>query len=68
MNLDRKATQDLFIRICKDSGFQLDAFRVAALVGAVLGCTPFMVYLTMGINLSTMNEIAAGTHPAALKA
>jgi hypothetical protein len=63
----RETTQTLFVRVCRDSGFQLDAVRAAQLTASMVGCHPLEVWLAMP-SLTVMNEIAAGTHPAAGRA
>lgn len=60
---ERKLRQELFIRVCKDSRFQLDYVRAAALAGAAGGFPALDVWLAMP-SLGVMEEIAAGTHPA----
>lgn len=63
MDAGRQKYQDLFIKVCKDSGFTLDMYRAAALVGAVFGTTALDVYCKMDVGLDTMIQIANGTHP-----
>lgn len=60
----RDTIQQLFIRLCRDSGFRLDGVRAARLTAAVLGIHPLDVWLAMPC-LDVMNDIAAGKHPAA---
>lgn len=62
--MDRKSRQDAFIRVCQDSGFQLETDRAAHLAGSVVGCSALEIWLAMP-SMSVMDEIAAGTHPAA---
>ena len=59
---DQKTIQAVFIRVCRDSGFTLDAAHAARLVAKTLVCHPLEVWLAMP-SLDVMNEIAAGTHP-----
>lgn len=62
----RKFIQDLYIRVCRDSGFKLEWERAAALAGATGGFHPMDVWNAMP-DLDTMRKIAAGNHPAAHK-
>lgn len=62
----RKLAQDVFIRVCRDSGFQLDMFRAAALAGSALGTNALGLWTRMAIGFDVMEQIAAGTHPAAI--
>jgi hypothetical protein len=61
----RKMIQDVFIRLCRDSGFRLSAVAAAQLTGMMLERTPLEIWLSMP-SWDVMKEIAAGTHPAAL--
>lgn len=62
----RKFIQDLYIRVCRDSGFMMDFTRAAAFAGKVGGFHPMDVWTAMP-DLDTMRKIAAGDHPAAHK-
>jgi hypothetical protein len=64
---DREALQQAFIRICRDSGFQLDAERACALAAKVLGRSPLEIWMAMP-SLDVMREVAAGTHPVVASA
>lgn len=59
----RNEIQQVFIRVCRDSGFQLEPARAAHLAAAVLGIHAMTVWHTM--DLATMERIASGKHPAA---
>ena len=59
---DRKTVQNLYIRICKDSGFYLNYIGAAILTGKVLNISPIEVWCHMG-SFDTMQRIAKGTHP-----
>lgn len=59
---DRKMVQDLYIRVCRDSGFGLPFERAAAFVGDMLGTTALDVWVRMGVTTDDMMEIAAGKH------
>lgn len=60
----REKIQAVFIRICRDSGFKMDAARAAVLTARTVGCHPLDVWAAMP-DLDTMNRLAAGTHAAA---
>ncbi|ANC85486.1 hypothetical protein A7E77_00365 [Sphingomonas sp. NIC1] len=62
--VERKLRQDLYIRVCRDSGFQLDMYRAAALAGKIGGFHALDVWTAMP-SLDVMAQIAAGTHPSA---
>lgn len=61
----RKLVQDLYIRMCRDSGFKLDHIRAAHFVAEMLGISALEVWMTMDMDI--MERIANGTHPAARK-
>jgi len=63
MNPNRKLKQEVYIRICQDSGWQLDYIEAAKLAGKVLTCHPFEVYNAFG-DMSNMQKVATGEHPA----
>lgn len=63
MRRHQKIVQDCFIRVCKDSGFTIDAFRAAKLTGAACGLHPLLVWANFR-DVQQMEEIAAGKHPA----
>lgn len=58
---DRKLIQDLYIRVCKDSGWKLPSDRAAKLTADTLGISALDVALSMPY-LSVMEEIATGRH------
>ena len=60
----RKLTQDVFVRVCRDSGFTIDATRAAIIAAQMLNKHPLEVWLAMP-SLDVMDEIAAGRHAAA---
>lgn len=62
--MTRKQMQDVFIRVCRDSRFTLDAVRAASLAGLILNRHPLEIWLAMP-HYDVMEQIAAGTHPAA---
>jgi len=61
--LSREQIRNLYIRVCRDSGFQLDYARAAQLAAKVGGFHPMDVWTALP-SLSTMRAIAAGDHPA----
>lgn len=60
--MERKVITDLYIRVCKDSGFELDCIEAAKLVANILTIDPFQVWEAMG-TFSVMQRCANGTHP-----
>ncbi|MDB5707879.1 MAG: hypothetical protein JWN66_4995 [Sphingomonas bacterium] len=60
----RQQIQQVYIRVCRDSGFQLDYLQAANLAAKVLGKHPLDVWIAMPC-LDVMREIAVGEHPAA---
>lgn len=65
MTPDRKLKQDIYIRVCKDSGFQLEATRAAILAANVIGCHPLEIW--MALDMYYMEKIASGEHPVCKK-
>ena len=66
--MDRKYIQDVFIRICRDSGFTIDYIDAAKLTGKVLKIPPFEVWEAMYIgDLQRMERIAKGEHPVCVR-
>ena len=61
--MDRKTITDAYVRVCRDSGFQMEATAAAHFVAKLLNIHAFDVWFAM--DLSTMRRIADGTHPAA---
>lgn len=61
---ERILRQDVFIRVCRDSGYQMDARNAAILAAKVVGCHPLDIWKAMP-DLSVMARIARGEHPAA---
>lgn len=60
--IDRKTITDLYVRLCRDSRFTLDAVQAMALTGTVLGLHPLVVWVNMP-SFSTAEDIASGNHP-----
>lgn len=61
----RREMQQLFIRVCRDSGFRLDAVAAAQLAARASGCSPLDFWIAVG-DLATMDAIASGGHPSAI--
>jgi len=59
---DRKTRQDVFIRVCRDSKFTMDAVKAATFAALVLDCHPLEIWLAMP-DFNTMERIADGSHP-----
>lgn len=62
MNPERKLKQDVYIRVCKDSGFLLSSTDAAILAAKVLGCHPLEIWIAL--DFCYMEKIASGEHPA----
>lgn len=60
----RKFIQDLYIRVCRDSGFAMEYTRAAHFAGKVGGFHAMDVWTAMP-SLQVMEQIAKGEHPAA---
>lgn len=65
MSPDRKLKQDVYIRVCKDSGFVLSSTDAAILTAKVLKCHPIEIWLAL--DFYYMEKIASGEHPACQK-
>lgn len=63
--MDREQTQQLFIRVCRDSGFKLDAIDAAHIASRAAQISPLEFWTAVG-SLAVMDAIASGKHPAAL--
>lgn len=62
MDEERRDRTNLYIRICKDSGYTLPYDQAAQLAAKIVGCHPLTF---MGdIGLDYMQKIAVGDHPA----
>lgn len=59
----RELWRQVFIRVCRDSGFQLPMERACHLTAQIVGTHPLMVWSAFPY-MQVMHEIAAGTHPA----
>lgn len=58
--------RELYLRVCKDSGYTIGVFSAAVVTAHAIGCHPLDVWLAMP-GLSMMEEIAAGTHAACFR-
>lgn len=63
---DRDLIQQIYVRVCRDSGFGLDSIRAATLAARIVGCSPLEVWVAMP-SLAVMDAIAEGKHPAATR-
>jgi len=61
-NVSRQTVQNVFIRVCRDSRWSMDAIKAAKLTGKIVGKHPLLVWADVG-TLDIMHQIAAGTHP-----
>ncbi|MEN6545663.1 MAG: hypothetical protein ABFE07_06435 [Armatimonadia bacterium] len=62
----REFRQKVFIRVCRDSGFQLDPIQAAIIAAGVIGCHPLQ--MLCALDMDNMRRIADGSHPAATRA
>lgn len=60
--LTRKQIQDVYIRVCKDSGFQMEFIQATIFAAKLLKLHPWGVYDAFG-DMSAMKAIATGSHP-----
>lgn len=67
MTLSREEIQQLLIRVCRDSGWQMEWTQATILVGKVLDIHPMDVWCQAGIDIATMEKIAKGEHPVCKK-
>ncbi len=63
----KQLLRDLFVRVCRDSGFRLDTHRAANLVAQIAKAHPLDIWMAMP-SLEVMDEVARGTHPAVRQA
>lgn len=63
MSERRKLIQDMYVRVCRDSGFQLSWEQATKLTAKVGGWHPLDVWMAMP-SMDVMEEIAEGKHPA----
>ena len=63
--MNRAEIQNLYIRVCRDSGFRLNYVAAAQIAASAGGFHPMDVWIAMP-SLSVMQEIARGEHPASL--
>ena len=59
--ITRTLKQDVYIRICRDSGYQIEFDRAAAMAANILGCSPLDIWMSLGTD--NMMAIASGSHP-----
>jgi len=63
--MDRSERTKVFIRICSDSGFRIDATQASQLTAILAQCHPLDIMGDIGFD--NMQRIASGTHPAVKK-
>ena len=61
--IDPKDIRDVYIRTCRDAGFNMDAVQVAHLVGGIFKNSALEVAAAFPY-IHVMAEVANGTHPA----
>jgi hypothetical protein len=66
MKTDRTLIQNTFIRVAQDSGFTMDAYRVADFTASLLKISALEVAFAFS-SLNLMENVASGDHPAAKK-
>lgn len=59
--IERKQIQDVFIRVCRDSGFKMEASAAAIFAAQLIQISPLEVWTAIG-SMDTMRKIAQGTH------
>lgn len=60
--VERKFAQDVYLRVCRDSGFQLDMFAAANLAAGVMKISTMELWVRMDIPIAVMDQIAQGIH------
>lgn len=60
--MERKIITDAYVRVCKDSGFQLEAVRASQITASMLGIHPLDVLGALG-TMQALEQVADGTHP-----
>lgn len=63
----RETITSIYVRVCEDSGFGLDAIEAAQLTARIVGCHPLDVWTAMS-GLDAMDAIASGEHPCVRRA
>ena len=63
---DRELKQIVFIRVCRDSGFNMNFIDAAILTANVLNCHPMDIWVSIG-GFNNMKSIALGNHPMYFK-
>jgi hypothetical protein len=65
--LTRTQMQDMFIQICKDSGYTMKFTDVAIILAKVVKISAVEIWMAFP-SMSVMAEIAVGKHPACKQA
>ena len=58
---ERGLTQQLFVRVCRDSGFRLSVAQACHFTAKLRKTSPIAVWVALGFD--NMERIANGTHP-----
>lgn len=59
---DRKLHQEIFLRVCKDSGFKMTATDAAIFAAEIIKSHALLVWAAFS-DLGLMERLADGTHP-----
>jgi hypothetical protein len=62
--MTRVEIQSVYIRVCQDSNFGLDAIAAAQIAAGAAKLSPLEIWVAVG-SLDAMDRIARGEHPAA---
>lgn len=62
MTLDRKTLCMIYIRVCRDSLWQMDYINAAHFAAKLIDVQPFDIYTAIG-SFQDMENIAKGLHP-----
>ena len=63
-DMNREQIQQLFIRVCRDSGFSLDWIDAASIAARAANISPLEIWIAFG-TMQMMGQVARGEHPAA---
>ena len=61
--MSRKQLQELFLRVCRDSGFSLEATQAASIAAKAAGVSPLEFWVAFG-TIDAMDKVADGGHPS----
>lgn len=60
---ERKFAQDVYVRVCRDSGFSMGFAEACHLTAQLLQISTMELWVRMGLTIAVMDEIATGVHP-----